>query len=64
MPSAGELPPSLQGLARRQAVTLSPASLDTRRLVSVLETALAQGDEQQGSPERGRRNPREPARRG
>ena len=41
MPSAHELPPSLQGLVRRQAVTLSPASLDTRRLVSVLETALA-----------------------
>lgn len=41
MPSASELPPSLQGLARRQAVALSPASLDTRRLVSVLETALA-----------------------
>jgi Bacterial HORMA domain 2/TIR domain len=41
MPSASELPPSLQGLARRQAVALSPASLDTRSLVSVLETALA-----------------------
>jgi hypothetical protein len=41
MPSASELPPSLQGLARRQAVALSPASLDTRRLVSVLETALS-----------------------
>jgi TIR domain len=41
MPSASELPPSLQSLVGRQAVTLSPASLDTRRLVSVLETALA-----------------------
>jgi TIR domain len=40
MPSAGQLPPSLRDLARRQAVTLSPESLDTRRLVSVLETAL------------------------
>ena len=44
MPSASELPPSLQGLARRQAVALSPASLDTRRLVSVLEIALASGE--------------------
>ena len=42
MPSAGELPPSLRGLARRQAVTLSPESLDTRGLVSVLKTAIAQ----------------------
>jgi TIR domain len=30
MPSASELPPSLQSLVGRQAVTLSPASLDTR----------------------------------
>jgi hypothetical protein len=42
MPSAGELPPSLQSLAGRQAVTLSPASFDTRRLVSVLEAELTQ----------------------
>jgi hypothetical protein len=41
MPSDSELPPSLHGLARRQAVALNPASLDTRGLVSVLETALA-----------------------
>jgi WD40 repeat protein len=48
MPTAAELPPSLQGLARRQAVTLSPASLDTRRLVSVLETALRQANATSG----------------
>jgi TIR domain len=36
MPVAAELPPSLRGLVRRQAVALSPASLDTRKLVSVL----------------------------
>ena len=41
MPSAVELPPSLQSLAGRQAVRLSPASFDTRRLVSVLEVELA-----------------------
>ena len=37
MPAVDELPPSLWGLARKQAVSLSPASLDIRRLVSVLE---------------------------
>lgn len=42
MPSASELPPSLQSLAGRQAETLSSASFDTRRLVSVLEDVLAQ----------------------
>jgi hypothetical protein len=42
MPSASELPPSLKSLAGRQAVTLSPASFDTRRLASVLEAVLAQ----------------------
>ena len=40
MPAADQLPPSLQGLARRQSMTLSPASLDISRLLSVLETAL------------------------
>ena len=40
MPVADELPPSLRKLVRRQAVTLSPASLDIRRLVSALHTAL------------------------
>lgn len=40
MPAAVELPPSLRDLVRRQAVALSPASLDVRRLVSVLEIAL------------------------
>ena len=42
MPSAGDLPPSMGDLARRQAVSLSPSSFDTRRLVSVLATALRQ----------------------
>ena len=41
MPAASELPSTLRGLAHRQAVALNPASLDTRRLVSVLETAIA-----------------------
>lgn len=45
LPAADELPPSLRALGRRQAVTLSPASLDIRRLLSVLETALAHEDE-------------------
>lgn len=49
MPSASELPPSLQSLARRQAVTLSPASLDTRRLPSVLEAIIAQEGEPVGN---------------
>ena len=40
MPLADQLPPSLQGLARRQSVRLNPASLDISRLVSVLKTAL------------------------
>jgi hypothetical protein len=40
MPTADELPPTLRELAHRHAVVLSPASLDTRKLVSVLETAL------------------------
>jgi hypothetical protein len=52
MPAASELPPSLQDLAHRQAVTLSPVSLDTRRLVSAIETALARegkGERQAGT---------------
>jgi hypothetical protein len=40
MPAVDELPPSLRGLIRKQAVSLSPASLDIRRLVSVLQIAL------------------------
>jgi len=40
MPSAGDLPPSIVDLTRRQAVSLSPSSFDIRRLVSVLATAL------------------------
>lgn len=41
MPTAAELPPSLRDLVRRQAVALSPANLDTSRLVSVLGAAVA-----------------------
>jgi hypothetical protein len=40
MPAAAELPPSLQGLVRRQAVALSPASLDTRKLESIIRTVI------------------------
>lgn len=40
MPSAADLPASLQGLARRQALELSPANFDTSRLLTVLETIL------------------------
>jgi TIR domain len=58
MPSASELPPSLWELARRQAVTLNPASLDTRRLVSVLETALHRQTEQLQTGTRAPESPR------
>ena len=58
MPSASDLPPSLQDLARRQAVTLSPASLDTRSLMSVLETTFAA--EETGQQEPGTRAPQPP----
>jgi predicted ATPase len=51
MPSAEELPPSMRGLVRRQAVSLSPASLDTRRLVAVLETTLAHVEKEAGQAE-------------
>jgi hypothetical protein len=40
MPSAADLPASLQGLARRQALELSPTNFDTSRLLAVLETTL------------------------
>lgn len=40
MPSACELPPSLQSLAGKQPVVLNPVSLDIRSLVSVLENAI------------------------
>ena len=40
MPSATDLPASLQGLARRQALELSPANFDTSRLLAVLESTL------------------------
>jgi hypothetical protein len=43
MPAAEALPPSLRVLAHRQAVALNPASPDISRLVSVLETVLAEG---------------------
>jgi hypothetical protein len=57
MPAADELPPSLQVLTGRQAVTLTPASLNIRTLVSVLETALAQEKRQ---PQAGTRTPKSP----
>jgi hypothetical protein len=43
MPSAGELPPSLAGLLRRQALELSPTrfAADLGRLVRVVEATLA-----------------------
>lgn len=37
MPTASELPESLQGLARKQTVELNPGSPDIRSLISVLE---------------------------
>jgi hypothetical protein len=40
MPPARDLPPSLQPLARRHAITLHPATPDTARLASALENAL------------------------
>ena len=40
MPSACELPPSLQSLAGKQPVVLNPVSLDIRSLVSVLENVI------------------------
>jgi hypothetical protein len=41
MPAAADLPPSLAGLARRQAVELSPGSFDTSRLLEVLDRTLS-----------------------
>ncbi len=41
MPGAADLPARLRGLARRQALELSPATFDTSRLLAVLETILA-----------------------
>ena len=41
MPTADELPLSLRSLARRQAISLNPASLATRGLIAVLKTVLA-----------------------
>jgi TIR domain len=52
MPSAGELPPSLSSITRRQAVVLDPVRLDIRRLVSVLERALASGGSGDGQAHR------------
>lgn len=43
MPDAEELPPSMQSLARRQAVTLDPAHPDIRRLVSELKNEIKLG---------------------
>ena len=48
MPRAAELPPSLAGLVRRQALELSPARFDadTGRLLKVLDETLAQAQAQ------------------
>ena len=40
MPMPQELPPGLRGLARRQAVEISPVNFDTRRLLNVLHDTL------------------------
>ena len=40
MPTPEELPPGLAGLARRQAVEISPVNFDTRRLLKVLHETL------------------------
>jgi hypothetical protein len=40
MPSASELPPSLQRLAGKHAVALDPISRDLRSLVSVLKSII------------------------
>jgi hypothetical protein len=40
LPSAHELPPGLQSLARKQPVVLNPVSLDIRSLTSVLKNAI------------------------
>jgi hypothetical protein len=55
MPGAEKLPPSLAGLARRQALELSPVSFDAdiQRLLRVLERGIA-GAEEQHSREAGR----------
>ena len=41
MPRAADLPASLEGLARRQALELNPGSFDTSRLLRMLDSALA-----------------------
>ena len=41
MPRAADLPASLGGLARRQALELDPGSFDTSRLLGMLDSALA-----------------------
>jgi MAP3K TRAFs-binding domain len=44
MPRAADLPASLEGLARRQALELDPASFDTSRLLRMLDSTLAGTD--------------------
>ena len=41
MPRAADLPASLEGLVRRQALELNPGSFDTSRLLRMLDSALA-----------------------
>jgi hypothetical protein len=52
MPTAEELPDSLAGLVRRQALELSPArfDFDTGRLLKVLDNALAEARAAAGEP--------------
>lgn len=47
MPIADELPPSLRGLARKQAVSLNPANRDISSLTSALKTILATKERRQ-----------------
>ncbi len=51
MPAAAELPPSLRDLVRRQAVVLSPASLDIRSLVAVIGAALTDRETEEQQPQ-------------
>jgi WD40 repeat protein len=55
MPRAGELPPSLAKLVRRQALELSPSRFasDTGRLLRVLDSSLAEAQARQAGTEPG-----------
>jgi hypothetical protein len=55
MPSAGDLPPSLARLVRRQALELSPSRFDDDlgRLLRVLDSTLAEAHEEAAQPAEG-----------